>query len=75
MPIKKKRPYPWDKWFSKPKFVMIEGKDFTCQMHGAMQQVRNMAKEKGYKVSIHAKDGRIEVIPTKLPVKRGKRSA
>jgi hypothetical protein len=72
MPIKKKKPYQWLKWFEKGKFKLVHGKDYTCQDHGMSQQTRNAAKELGYKVSIKIGEGWISVVVVKKE-KKGRR--
>ena len=50
--VKTTKGYPWDKWFEKNRFVLIQGEDFLCQVHGMAVQVRQRAAERGLKVSV-----------------------
>lgn len=45
-------PYNWDKWFSKRKFTIRQGKDFQCQVHGMASQIRSKACKRGILVSL-----------------------
>jgi hypothetical protein len=58
---KKKTKYPWDKWFAKSTFRLVQGKHFTCQMHGMAQQIRNVAAARGIPVSIQFKEECLKV--------------
>lgn len=44
--------YPWDKWFARRSLVLVQGKDFACQVHGMSQQIRNKAAKRGIAVAI-----------------------
>ena len=55
---KTKRPkgdnYPWDRWFSRKKIVLTEGKDFKCMAHSMIVQIRGAAASRSKSVSIKA---------------------
>lgn len=38
-------PYPWSKWFNKGRFTLARGKQFTCQTHGMVAQIRTAARK------------------------------
>jgi hypothetical protein len=46
------RRYPWEEWFSRDEFKLKQGKDFHCQLHGMIVQIRNYAGSKRIKVAI-----------------------
>jgi len=48
--------YRWDEWFSNPKFKLERGKHFTSQSHGMSIMVRQAAKKRGLRVSVHIKE-------------------
>jgi hypothetical protein len=52
--------YPWDKWFKARKVSIVKGKDYKCQTHGMMQQIRNEASKRCIGVSISIDGNRIE---------------
>lgn len=63
---KKKKPvgvslYPWEEWMSKKKLSLKQGKDFQCQMHTMIQQVRNRACEYGLSVSTQVSGDTLQV--------------
>jgi len=39
---------------------IVKGKDYKCQTHGMMQQIRNEASKRGIGVSINISGNRIE---------------
>lgn len=47
--VKKEKhdPYPWSKWFKRNRFTLNrgKGKDFTCQTHGMVAQIRTAARK------------------------------
>lgn len=51
---KKSEGYPWDDWFSRSKFRVVEGRDFKCMPHSMMVQIRNAASSRGKSVSVRA---------------------
>ncbi len=57
------RRYPWTDWFSRPKFSLERGRDYSCMPHGMAQMVRNNAAARKVHVEVHIQeDGRIDVI-------------
>lgn len=48
--------YPWDKWFAKAKFTLKRGKDFACQTHGMVAQIRNKAAKEKIRMNIVVTD-------------------
>lgn len=44
--------YPWDKWFRKSRFTLVEGTDFTCAIHGMASQIRTKASKRKLRVSL-----------------------
>lgn len=44
--------YPWKAWFSKDKFLVVQGTHFHCAVHGMIQQIRTKAMKLGISVSI-----------------------
>lgn len=60
----KHAPYPWEEWFSQKEFVLTRGKDFDCQTHGMVAQIRTAVKKhlpKKAKVSIEVVEEEIKV--------------
>jgi hypothetical protein len=55
--------YPWTKWFSQKQFRLRQGKDFHCQVHSMMIQVRFAAARMGRKVTVHLSDTGLVAIP------------
>jgi hypothetical protein len=53
--------YDWDKWFSNPRFKLERGKHFTAQNHGMAIMVRQAARKRGLKVSVHIKENILTV--------------
>lgn len=53
--------YPWDKWFSRARFVLRRGKDYNCLPHGMVQQIRNAAAARGVAVSVSVDEGTLTV--------------
>lgn len=54
--VHKNAVYPWDKWLGKKRpFEIRQGVDFSCQLHSMAQQIRNVAKKRGLRVSLHLK--------------------
>lgn len=45
--VKKEKhdPYPWSKWFNWGSFTLTRGKQFKCQTHGMVAQIRTAAKK------------------------------
>ena len=59
--------YPWDKWFRRASFKLVQGSDYYCAQHGMAQMVRNRGKAKGFAVSLKLGDaGLIQVRLTPL---------
>jgi len=52
-----KKIYDWDRWFSKDRFLLTRGQDFTCLPHGMAQMIRNAAYARDRKVSISINEG------------------
>ena len=44
--------YDWNKWFSRRRFCLRRGKDYTCQQATMGQQIRNAAVRMGVRVSL-----------------------
>lgn len=44
--------YPWEDWFSRRRFVVTRGKDFTCRSDTMIQYIRNMAGPRFFAMSI-----------------------
>ena len=44
--------YPWDEWFSRDRFFLTEGIDFTSEVEGMRRQVYAKASERNLKVSV-----------------------
>ena len=42
----RKRLYKWDTLFTRPRFTLVRGKDYTCSQSSIVQQVRNAARGK-----------------------------
>ena len=59
----KHEPYPWNKWFSKRKVTLRrgKGKDYQCQVHGMVAQIRSAAKKHEVDVSIKVKETDITI--------------
>ena len=53
--------YDWDRWFSRKSFRLVQGRDFTCELHGMASQIRNKASQRKLKVSLKIADGVITV--------------
>lgn len=53
--------YPWNKWFSRRQFRLRRGKDFRCQVHGMVAQIRKAAKLHRYRPSIQVDKDTITV--------------
>lgn len=54
--------YPWDRWFQRPRFVLVHGRDFFCLVHGMVGMIRNQARLKGAAVHIRVRSAtKIEV--------------
>ncbi len=56
---KRKKPgrkptYPWEEWFRRLSFTMVEGEDYHGQTHGMIQMVRNQATKRGLSVSVRS---------------------
>lgn len=56
-------PYPWAKWFSKRRVTLQrgKGKDYQCQTHGMVAQIRSAAKKHNVEVSIEVRESNITV--------------
>ena len=53
--------YPWDEWFSRPGVLRLERyRDYQCQDHGMVQQIRNAARDRGILVHVRTREGRVE---------------
>ena len=48
----RRKTYPWNKWFEKSKFKLVQGKDYTCQTHGMIAQIRTAASSRKLYVTI-----------------------
>jgi hypothetical protein len=59
---KKPGKYPWSKWFARGKFRITRGKEFTCQIHSMVAQIRNVASALGKSVSIATNGNSIQVV-------------
>ena len=46
-------PHPFDKWFKQKRTKLVRGKHFNCMPHSMGIQIRNAAKKRKVKVSIH----------------------
>ena len=53
--------FPWDRWFQRKSFRLVQGQDFNCEVHGMASQIRNKASQRGLKVSLRVADGTITV--------------
>lgn len=55
------RRYPWDKWFSRKTFTLIQGRDFDCQVQTMTVQIRNAAIRRGKVARLRVKEPVIKV--------------
>ncbi len=44
--------YPWDDWFARTKFLLVQGEDYNCGSATMVQQVRNQASRRGVGVDV-----------------------
>ncbi len=60
---RKHHPYPWDKWFAGTHFKLQrgKGKDYQCQTHSMVAQIRGAAAKRGVSVSIEVSESTIIV--------------
>jgi len=49
--------YPWQKWFSRSRFRLVQGYHFGCQLHSMATQIRNAASRLGVSVSVKFNEG------------------
>lgn len=47
-----KRKYPWERWFSLSRFVLLRGVHYLCSQSTMAQTVRNNASTRGLRVRI-----------------------
>ena len=60
------RKYPWNEWFSKETFEVVQGEHFTCKIRGMVQQIRNNAAKLKRSVSIlQSEDSLIVIVRSK----------
>lgn len=63
--VKKKKPanakYPWDRWFRQKRFVLVRGRDYTCQPHSLSVMVRAAAYARKVRVSVALRDETLTV--------------
>jgi transposase-like protein len=45
--------YPWDRWLSQPRTILVRGRDYHCTTLGMVQQVRLRAYKSKVRVSVH----------------------
>lgn len=68
--------YPWDEWFARDRFVLIQGRHYSIQTHGMISRIRCAAGTPPYrlKLRIRATSQGIEVVKVgKLPPRITKR--
>ncbi len=53
--------YPWDDWLAKSEFTLVRGVQFFGAVHGMMGMLRNAARLRGVRVSLHADEFKINV--------------
>lgn len=53
--------YQWDDWFSHQRFRLERGKHFSAQPHGMSIMIRQAAKKRGLRVSVHISEETIVV--------------
>ena len=46
-------PHPFDKWFRCKQCKLVKSKHYTCMPHSMSVQLRNAAKKRGLKISVH----------------------
>ncbi len=49
---KKQKRHPWDRWFKKDQFTLVQGRDFNCMVHSMGVQVRGAAAARGLYVRV-----------------------
>lgn len=61
--------YPWDRWFSTGKFLLVRGQDYSGRTDSFVQQIRQRASDRGLRLRVWvAPDGsavRVTVQPPK----------
>lgn len=66
----RRKKYNWDKWFMRPKFILVRGRDFQCTSHSMNVMVRNAARLRGVKISIRFVDDLKLVVTVLTPLMR-----
>jgi hypothetical protein len=51
--------HPWERWFRKKKFTLVQGKDYQGMTHAMGVQVRNAACRLGLSVTISIAQNKI----------------
>ena len=46
------RKYPWERWFTKSRIILIRGIDYHCSQSTMAQTIRNNASSRGLKVRL-----------------------
>lgn len=59
--MSKSTKHPWDKWFSKDKFVLTRGRHFHCMTHSMVVQIRTVASSRGLSTVIQSDGDKITV--------------
>lgn len=55
------RRYPWGDLFSRPRFTLHRGVDYTGMSHGMASTVRQAARRLGVRVHIDVADDKVDV--------------
>ena len=58
------KPHSFDKWFKHKQCKLVKGKHYTCMPHSMSVQLRNAAKKRGLKISVHIQ-GEILIVKRK----------
>ncbi len=64
--------HPWDRWFKRKSFRLLRGRDYKCQPHSMMVQIRTQALRRGLKVMVGVDEKLITVEVVKKK-KKGKK--
>ena len=59
--------YNWEDWFERETFTIKRDKDYAVSQSAIVQQVRNRAYSRGYRVSVADLGNRITVVVTGRP--------